>query len=187
MIAKGLDFPSVTLVGVVSADSSLTAPDYRASENIFQLLSQVSGRAGRGENKGEVIIQTFNPSHYSIALAKEHNYLKFYREEMKIRKLLKYSPYYYMVLVKITTKDYDLGFKEADKVSNYLKNNVNIETIILGPSMASMFKVNNIYHYQIIVKYRKDDKLKEALKFVNNVYKQNSKVNIEIDFDPIRI
>ena len=110
MIAKGLDFPLVTLVGVVSIDSSLTSPDYRASENTFQLLSQVSGRAGRSESKGEVIIQTFNPDHYAITLAKNHDYIDFYKEEMKIRKMLKYSPYYYMVLVSITSKDYELGF-----------------------------------------------------------------------------
>ena len=89
MIAKGLDFPLVTLVGVVSIDSSLTSPDYRASENTFQLLSQVSGRAGRSENKGEVIVQTFNPDHYAITLAKNHDYIDFYKEEMKVRKMLK--------------------------------------------------------------------------------------------------
>ena len=144
MIAKGLDFPLVTLVGVVSIDSSLTSPDYRASENTFQLLSQVSGRAGRSESKGEVIIQTFNPDHYAITLAKNHDYIDFYKEEMKIRKILKYSPYYYMVLVSITSKDYELGFKEANKIGSYIRNNINKDSIVLGPTMANMFKVNNI-------------------------------------------
>ena len=187
MIAKGLDFPLVTLVGVVSADTTLSSPDFRASENTFQLLSQVSGRAGRGENKGEVIIQTFNPDHYSITLSKDHNYIEFYKEEMKMRKLLKYSPYYYMTLISIKTKDYDLGFKESNKISSYLRNNLNSETIILGPSMASVFKINNIYHYQIIIKHRKDDKLINTLKFIDNMYKQNTKVEVEMDFNPIRI
>lgn len=187
MIAKGLDFPLVTLVGVVSADSTLTSPDFRASENTYQLLSQVAGRAGRSDNKGEVIIQTFNPNHYSIKLAKDHNYVSFYKEEMKMRKMLKYSPYYYMILIAISTSDYNIGFKEADKIGTYLRNNIGKETIILGPTTASMFKVNNIYHYQIIIKYQKDDKLKKALKFIDDMYKQNNKIRVEIDFNPIRI
>ena len=187
MIAKGLDFPLVTLVGVVSIDSSLTSPDYRASENTFQLLSQVSGRAGRSENKGEVIIQTFNPDHYAITLAKNHDYIDFYKEEMKIRKMLKYSPYYYMVLVSITSKDYELGFKEANKIGNYIRNNINKDSIVLGPTMANMFKVNNIYHYQIIIKYRKDDSLMKVLKFIIDMQVRNNKIDVSIDFNPSRI
>ena len=187
MIAKGLDFPLVTLVGVVSIDSSLTSPDYRASENTFQLLSQVSGRAGRSENKGEVIVQTFNPDHYAITLAKNHDYIDFYKEEMKIRKILKYSPYYYMVLVSITSKDYELGFKEANKIGSYIRNNINKDSIVLGPTMANMFKVNNIYHYQIIIKYRKDDSLMKVLKFIIDMQVRNNKIDVSIDFNPSRI
>lgn len=187
MIAKGLDFPLVTLVGVVSIDSSLTSPDYRASENTFQLLSQVSGRAGRSESKGEVIIQTFNPDHYAITLAKNHDYIDFYKEEMKIRKILKYSPYYYMVLVSITSKDYELGFKEANKIGSYIRNNINKDSIVLGPTMANMFKVNNIYHYQIIIKYRKDDSLMKVLKFIIDMQVKNNKIDVSIDFNPSRI
>lgn len=187
MIAKGLDFPLVTLVGVVSIDSSLTSPDYRASENTFQLLSQVSGRAGRSESKGEVIIQTFNPDHYAITLAKNHDYIDFYKEEMKIRKMLKYSPYYYMVLVSITSKDYELGFKEANKIGSYIRNNISSDSIVLGPTMANMFKVNNIYHYQIIIKYRKDDSLVKVLKFIIDMQVKNNKIDVSIDFNPSRI
>lgn len=187
MIAKGLDFPLVTLVGVVSIDSSLTSPDYRASENTFQLLSQVSGRAGRSESKGEVIIQTFNPDHYAITLAKNHDYIDFYKEEMKIRKMLKYSPYYYMVLVSITSKDYELGFKEANKIGSYIRNNISNDSIVLGPTMANMFKVNNIYHYQIIIKYRKDDSLMKVLKFIIDMQVKNNKIDVSIDFNPSRI
>ena len=187
MIAKGLDFPLVTLVGVVSIDSSLTSPDYRASENTFQLLSQVSGRAGRSESKGEVIIQTFNPDHYAITLAKNHDYIGFYKEEMKIRKMLKYSPYYYMVLLSITSKDYELGFKEANKIGSYIRNNISNDSIVLGPTMANMFKVNNIYHYQIIIKYRKDDSLMKVLKFIIDMQVRNNKIDVSIDFNPSRI
>lgn len=187
MIAKGLDFPLVTLVGVVSIDSSLTSPDYRASENTFQLLSQVSGRAGRSENKGEVIVQTFNPDHYAITLAKNHDYIDFYKEEMKVRKMLKYSPYYYMVLVSITSKDYELGFKEANNIGSYIRNNISSDSIVLGPTMANMFKVNNIYHYQIIIKYRKDDSLMKVLKFIIDMQVKNNKIDVSIDFNPSRI
>ena len=187
MIAKGLDFPKVTLVGVINADMSLCVPDFRSSERTFQLLSQVSGRAGRGAYPGEVIIQTYNDEHYSIKLAKEHDYLNFYKEEMKIRKILNYSPYYFITLVKISCKDYDEGFKHANKIGDYLKKNLSNDTIILGPTMASMFKVNNIYNYQCIIKYKKDDKLINVLTTIDNIYKNISNVNVEIDVDPIRL
>ena len=187
MIAKGLDFPKVTLVGVINADISLCVPDFRSSERTFQLLSQVAGRAGRGEYPGEVIIQTYNSEHYSIVYAKEHNYLDFYKEEMKIRKALNYSPYYFITLVKISCKDYEEGFKNANKIGEYLRKNLESDTIILGPTMASMFKVNNIYNYQCIIKYKKDVKLKEVLKYIDEFYKNISDVNVEIDVDPIRL
>ena len=187
MIAKGLDFPKVTLVGVINADMSLCVPDFRSSERTFQLLSQVSGRAGRGKYPGEVIIQTFNPDHYSIRYAKNHDYLNFYKEEMAIRKQLNYSPYYFITLVRISCKDYEEGFKHANKIKDYLEKNLSSDTILLGPTMASMFKINNIYNYQCIIKYKKDLKLKDILINIDNIYKTNNKVNVEIDVDPIRL
>ena len=187
MIAKGLDFPKVTLVGVINADMSLCVPDFRSSERTFQLLSQVSGRAGRGKYPGEVIIQTFNPNHYSIRYAKNHDYLNFYKEEMAIRKQLNYSPYYFITLVRISCKDYEEGFKHANKIKDYLEKNLSSDTILLGPTMASMFKINNIYNYQCIIKYKKDLKLKDTLINIDNIYKTNNKVNVEIDVDPIRL
>lgn len=187
MIAKGLDFPNVTLVGVINADSSLNIPDFRSSERTFELLSQVSGRAGRGSSSGEVVIQTFNDTHYSINYAKNHDYLGFYKEEMKIRKKLKYSPYYFIVLVNITSSSYELGFKEADKIGKYLRSSLSSSSIVLGPSMANVFKVNNIYRYQCIIKYQKDPYLRKTLEFIDNKYKDNNKVNVDIDIDPNRL
>ncbi len=187
MIAKGLDFPLVTLVGVINADASLNIPDFRSAETTFQLLSQVSGRAGRSNLSGEVIIQTYNPDHYSIIHAKNHDYLSFYKEEMKIRKLLKYSPYYYLTLVNISSKDYEEGFKEANKIGDYLRKNLSKDTQVLGPSMASIFKINNIFHYQCIIKYKKDPLLTDTLKKVDDVYKVNSKIDVSIDVEPIRV
>ena len=184
MIAKGLDFPKVTLVGVINADASLNIPDFRSSERTFQLLCQVSGRAGRSDLKGEVIIQTYNPNHYSILYSKHHDYFNFYKEEMKIRKQLNYSPYYYIILIRISTKDYELSFKEANKVGEYLRANLNPNTYILGPAMASVFKVNNIYYQQCIIKYKKDEKIRTTLLKLDEHYKTNNKVNIEIDINP---
>ena len=187
MIAKGLDFPLVTLVGVINADASLNVPDFRSSERTFQLLSQVSGRAGRAENPGEVVIQTYNNEHYSIMLARNHDYLSFYKEEMKIRKQLNYTPYYYIILVRITTRDYEKSFEESKKIGDYLKKNLSSDTIVLGPAMASVFRVDNIYHQQCIIKYKKDDKLRDVLKFIDEKYKNNNKVNVEIDVEPNRL
>lgn len=181
MIAKGLDFPKVSLVGVINADTSLNIADFRSAENTFQLLSQVSGRAGRSDTEGEVIIQTYNQDHYSIVYSSHHNYVGFYKEEMKIRKALGYPPYYYIVILKINSKDYELGFKHANRIGDYLRKNIDKSSIVLGPTMASVFKINNIYNYQCIIKYRHDDKLYDALRVIDNHYKKESKVDIYID------
>ena len=187
MIAKGLDFPLVSLVGVINADTSLNVPDFRSSENTFQLLSQVSGRAGRSDLAGEVVIQTYNPDHYSIRYAKVHDYLNFYKEEMNIRRELCYSPYFYITLVNISSRDYDMGFEEANKIGNYLRKNLGEGTKVLGPSMANIFRINNVYHYQCIIKYKKDDKLNEILRNIDNIYKVNNKVSVDVDVDPVRV
>ncbi len=187
MIAKGLDFPLVTLVGVINADSSLNIPDFRSAETTFQLLSQVSGRAGRGDLEGEVIIQTYNPDNYSIIYAKEHNYLKFYEDEMKIRKTLSYPPYFYITLVNISSRDYELGFSEANKIGKYLKQNLSTDTKVLGPTIANVFKINNVYHYQCVIKYKYDDKLNSVLNKLDEIYKINSKVDVAIDVNPVRM
>ena len=187
MIAKGLDFPLVTLVGVINADSSLNVPDFRSAENTFQLLSQVSGRAGRSDLPGEVVIQTYNPDHYSIRYAKYHDYISFYNEEMNNRKNLCYSPYFYITLVNIASRDYDVGFREANKIGDYLRGNLSEGTRVLGPSMANIFKINNVYHYQCIIKYKKDDKLSKVLREIDNIYKVNNIVDVSIDVNPVRV
>ena len=183
IVAKGLDFPDVTLVGVINADTSLNIPDFRSSENTFSLLSQVAGRSGRVNKAGEVVIQTFNKDHYAINYSKNHDYIGFYNMEMNIRKKLKYPPYFYLCYIRISGKDYKLLSKEANKIRKSLERNLN-ETIILGPSPATVFKVNNIYRYGIILKYKKDEKLYKVLNLLVNHYKGNNKVNIDIDFNP---
>ena len=187
MIAKGLDFPNVTLVGVINADASLNIPDFRSSEYTYQLLSQVSGRSGRDKKEGIVIIQTLNPEHYSIKYAKDHDYDGFFNYEMRIRKKLGYPPYYYLTLIKILSRDYQLCMKEANKVGEFLRKNLPSDVIVLGPSIASTFKVNNIYHFQCIIKYKKEDDIKGVLRTIDNIYKVNTKVRIEMDIDPVRL
>lgn len=187
MVAKGLDFPKVTLVGVINGDSSLNIPDFRSAERTFQLLNQVAGRAGRSDLKGEVIIQGFNIDNYSIKKASIHDYIGFYTEEMKLRKLLKYSPFYNLCLIKIKAKDYNIGLEEGKKITGYLNSNKIKDISILGPSMASMPKINNIYQIQIIIKYKKTDILLKELNYINDLYRTNNKVTIDIDLNPIRI
>ncbi len=186
MIAKGLDFANVTLVGVINADTSLMIPSYKSSENTFQLLCQVSGRSGRGDKKGEVIIQSFNPNHYAIALAKDHNYLEFFKEEMQIRRQLGYPPYYYLVSIKVISSSYDIAKDESNKVANKLKNEL-ANSIVLGPTVSNAFKVNNTYRFNIIIKYKKEDMLYPVLNQIIDYYKSNSKVKIDIDFNPNQI
>ncbi len=183
VVAKGLDFSLVTLVGVINADTGLNIPDFRSSENTFALLSQVAGRAGRSEYSGEVIIQTFNPDHYAIKYTKTHNYLEFYKYEMNIRKTLKYPPYYYLVYIRISGKDMKYVGDESNKIKRSLERNL-INTIILGPTTCTIFKVNNIFRYGIILKYKKSDNLKLILEKIQDHYKNNSKIKVDIDFNP---
>ena len=186
MIAKGLDFSNVTLVGVINADTSLNIPDFRSSEYTFQLLSQVAGRSGRGDKEGKVIFQTYNKDHYAISLAATHNYISFYEQEMKIRRELKYPPYYYLTVIKILSKDYTEARNESTKIAEFLTNNLK-NTTLLGPSIASVFKVNNVYHFQIILKYKQEPCLMSTLKKLLEHYKSNSKVKIDIEFNPNHI
>lgn len=186
MISKGLNFPNVTLVGVINADSSLNIPNFRSSENTYSLLDQVIGRAGRDKKEGEAIIQTFNPEHYSIVNASIHDYKSFYNYEMSIRKKLNYPPYCFITLIKISSKDFSLGMSEANKIKDYLVKNLK-STNILGPSMANVLKVNNIYNFQIILKYKKDESLYETLEELLKIYETNNTVKIEFDFSPLKL
>ena len=183
IVAKGLDFSLVTLVGVINADTSLNIPDFRSSENTYSLLSQVAGRSGRSEKSGKVLIQTFNPDHYAISFVKNHDYLGFYHEEMIIRKKLGYPPFYYLCYVKVSGKDVSYLFQEALKIKRSLERNLT-HTIILGPTSLAVFRVNNIYRYGIILKYKREENLRDILSKIQNHYKTNSKVRIDIDFSP---
>lgn len=183
IVSKGLDFDNVTLVGVINADTSLNIPDFRSSETTFSLLAQVAGRAGRSDKEGEVIIQTFNPEHYAIQYTKKHDYLGFYNREMSIRRELKYPPYYYICYVKISGKDNKYIYEESLKITKLFHNKL-ISMIILGPSPCTIFKLNNIYRYGIILKYKKDEDLREVLNKVIEHYKDNRNIKIDVNFNP---
>ncbi len=184
MIAKGLDFQNVTLVGVINADTSLMIPNFRSSEYTFDLLSQVAGRSGRSEKNGSVIIQTFNKDHYAIKLSKTQDYETFFKQEMNIRKKLNYPPYCYLVSIKVISTDYELVKKESNIIAKKLKENLS-NTIVLGPSIGSIFKIKNTYRFGITLKYKKEDNLYSYLEKLLNYYKTNTKITLDIDFNPI--
>ncbi len=154
IVAKGLDFENVTLVGVVNADTSLNIPNFRSSEQTFSLLSQVAGRSGRSSKTGEVIIQTYNPTHYAIECVKNHDYLDFFNKEMNIRRRLNYPPYYYVTYIRVSGKDDKICYKESLKIARILQKYLD-KTIILGPSPCNVFKINNTFRYGITLKYKK--------------------------------
>lgn len=183
MIAKGLDFSNVTLVGVINADTSLMIPNYRSNEYTFQLLMQTAGRSGRGEKNGSVIIQTFNPEHYAITLASKHDYIDFFKQEMEVRRKLSYPPYYYLIYIKVIGKDYNKISIESNKIASILTRKLK-NSKILGPTTCSVFKLNGLFRFGIIIKYKKEEKMEEVLQSLVNHYKGNQTVKVDIDVNP---
>lgn len=183
MIAKGLDFSNVTLVGVINADTSLMIPNYRSNEYTFQLLMQTAGRSGRGEKNGSVIIQTFNPEHYAITLASKHDYIDFFKQEMEVRRKLSYPPYYYLIYIKVIGKDYNKISVESNKIASILTRELK-NSKILGPTTCSVFKLNGLFRFGIIIKYKKEEKMEEVLQSLVNHYKGNQTVKVDIDVNP---
>ncbi|MGA2318378.1 MAG: primosomal protein N' [Thermodesulfobacteriota bacterium] len=194
MIVKGHDFPNVTFVGVVSADTSLHFPDFRSSERTFQLLTQVAGRAGRGEVFGEVVIQTFNPDHYSILRAKDHDYIGFYQEEIQFRKALEYPPFSRFVnfrLVGNSEKRTKGMAEEMGKIGqSLLKKGYRKGIEILGPSTAPFAKMRGKFRWQMLAKGKSPQLLHQFAKELASrmdVQLQGKGVNLDIDVDPVFI
>ena len=186
MISKGLDFKNVTLVGVINADTSLNIPDFRANEKTFSLLYQTSGRSGRDIKEGKVIIQTYNPDNMVLNYVKNNDYNNFYLYEMDIRHKLKYPPYTYICLIVIKSKDYEMVSKEANIIKNMLSKNLKDE-IILGPTPAGLFRINNIFHFQITIKYKNDELLKKTINDILVMYIENNKIDINVTFNPVHL
>ncbi len=186
MIAKGLDFPNVTLVGVLNADTSLNLPDFRSSERTFQLLTQVAGRAGRAEKEGEVLIQTYNPQHYAIQLAQKQDYEAFYAYEMGIRRQLAYPPYYFTVGLTLSHKDEQSVVRKSFELLQLLRQQLSDKIKILGPTPKPIARTHNLYHYQIIVKYRFEDNLENVLNQILDLTQlpENKDLRLVIDYEP---
>jgi primosomal protein N' (replication factor Y) len=191
MIAKGLDFHNVTLVGVIAADLSLNLPDFRASERTFQLITQVSGRAGRGKKEGQVIVQTYNPESPSIIFSSHNDYLGFYNEEISLRKIMNYPPFAQMMLINMSSEDEELLIKNIQNVGiilkDILKNNDKIE--ILGPCPCEISKIKNNYRWQIIIKGDMDLNLKKYIRdrIYETVKEVYNHIRVSIDVNPLSL
>lgn len=189
MVAKGLDFARVTLVGVISADTQLLLPDFRASERTFQLLTQVAGRAGRSTLKGEVVIQTHQPQHRTLRHVVDHNFQLFIEEELEERKELDYPPSARLALVEFSGRNENLVRSEAERFVRALRK-LRGEFLILGPSPAVISKINNRYRWHIIVKSPKTKDpagaaMRDALRTTARAtIKRKSSVRLTVDVDP---
>ena len=196
MITKGYDFPNVTLVGIIDADFSLAFPDFRAAERTFQLLSQVAGRAGRGDQKGRVIIQTFNPDHYAITDARNHDYRSFFGKEKELREQLGYPPFSYLACLRLqgNTKvsAEEMSRRFAQEVARMKERwpKQGKEILILGPVEAPFKKLKGKYRWQILVKSKRRELLHLFLKKVDSVseaFLRGTSVKLIIDVDPYQM
>jgi len=191
MIAKGLDFENVTLVGVISADIGLNVPDFRAAERTFQLLTQVAGRSGRGEKSGEVIIQTYNPEHYSITTAMKQHFESFAEKELNMRKHLKYPPEFRLARFLFSHKN-ELYLKEQiaknNKVIVKLKDLFTADQLsILGPIDAPIARMQNSFRYHLILKADSVKVISSAVSFLKDNLKLGSTIKQVIDIDPYNL
>ncbi len=194
MIVKGHDFPNVTFVGVVSADTSLHFPDFRSSERTFQLLTQVAGRAGRGKVSGSVVIQTFSPDHYSIQRAKDHDFIGFYQEESQFRRALDYPPFSRLINFRLVgnseKKTTAVSKKMGDMGQSLLRKGYGKGLEILGPSAAPFAKMRGKFRWQMLVKGESPKLLHQfarELAFRLEGETKGKGVNLDIDVDPVFI
>ena len=184
MIAKGHDFPNVTLVGVLAADSLLNLNDFRAAERAFQLLTQVSGRSGRGDVRGKVIVQTYNPDHYSVEMAKCHDYEGFYQKEILVRKDLAYPPFLAIGMVLVTGKDEKKSYEAIQKVFHKVESCVIDGMTLLSPTRPPIGKMKEKYRWWFIMKHEQEDVIRAALRQATDFfYQEKLSVNAELSVD----
>jgi primosomal protein N' (replication factor Y) len=187
MITKGLDFHNITLVAVVLADLSLNMPDFRSAERTFQLLTQVAGRAGRGERSGRVLIQTYVPHHYSIRAARDQDYARFIRREMELRRELMYPPFARLALVRIEGNEPAHVSDGATKIATLLAHVAKPESMrVLGPAPAPIERIKQRYRWQVLLKARERHELRAALTEVAS-YRADDGVRVSIDIDPLNM
>ena len=188
MLAKGLDFPNVTLVGVISADVTLNLPDFRASERTFSLLTQVAGRAGRGKTAGKVIIQTYTPDHYAIQCAIKHDYNAFYEQEMVFRKQLELPPYAHMINIVMRSKDKEKAMESAQALAKIIKQkSKDFKINMTGPSVMPVAKLRGYFRCGIIIKDKDVFRINDILRKSFEIWKVSSKVKVTVDVDPLMV
>lgn len=187
MIAKGLDFPKVTLVGVLAADSLLHLPDFRASEKTFQLITQVSGRAGRHRLPGEVVIQSYTPDHYAVSDAARHDYEGFYQQEMELRHRGGYPPFFYLALISLTHSEPAKAADAAERIVSILKKNLSEASLVYGPVVPAISKIKDRYRYQCMVKYKREPALIPVLQKIMQHFQESGKdsLQVSIDLNPV--
>lgn len=185
MVAKGLDNPRVGLVGVITADTSLNLPDFRAGERTFQLATQVAGRTGRGQRPGRVILQTYNPEHYALKYAAEHNYLAFYKKEINLRKQFKYPPFCSLVNIIFSGSDENNTARRAQTFAQSIFEVLPKSWALLGPSPAPISKIKGNFRWQVILKGEDINKIIPLLTSKYFRYKnENDDVKISVDLNP---
>ncbi len=192
MIAKGLDNPNVTLVGVISADASFNLPDFRASERGFQLLTQVAGRAGRGEFSGKVLFQTYNPDFYALASAKEQNYSEFYETEITAREEFDYPPYSQIIRLVLSSQNNFRAEKSAQEIALRLctmieKFGISERLEVLGPTPCVIERINSQYRFQILIKNKLSEKGHQFISSFMNKITLPKDIKMVIDVDPLDI
>ncbi|MEA4846395.1 MAG: primosomal protein N', partial [Clostridiaceae bacterium] len=187
MISKGLDFPDVTLVGVIAADTSLNLPDFRSAERTFQIIAQVSGRSGRASKKGRVIVQTYSPEHYSIEYARYHDYKGFYEKEILLREELGYPPFASIANIIISGTVEDEVIKYANEISILLDEEIKQykDAEKLGPAVAAISRIKNRFRWQIVVKSKSEETLRKILgNLADTCGEGSSNVSISMDLNP---
>ena len=191
MIVKGHDFPDVTLVGILAADMSLYASDFRASERTFQLLTQAAGRAGRGTKPGNVVIQSYQPEHYSIQTASRQDYLSFYQEEISYRKLLRYPPVSHMMCVQLFSRDEDEGMQFATRLRAVMEQQKVRNAVYIGPAFGAIGRINDVFRIVLYVKLDDynalvglKDMLESYIKELEAMGRLNT-ITVQFDFDPM--
>ncbi len=185
MIAKGHDFPQVTLVGVISADVNLNIPDFRSSERTFNLLTQVGGRAGRGKDAGEVVIQTYTPAHYAIKAAAKHDYEAFYRHEIGLRKDLNFPPFANIIKITLKSTTEAIAKDAASGLAKYVRKKLKKNIDIVGPAPGVIAKIRNRYIWNILIKTKDVLKTCGKLKSALADYGRIKRTSVGIDVDPI--
>jgi primosomal protein N' (replication factor Y) len=194
ILAKGHDFPDVTLVGVVAADSGLSFPDFRSAERTFQLLTQVAGRAGRGSAPGRVVLQSFYPENYALRFARKQDFQGFYEHEIEFRRLMGYPPFRHLIQILVSDPDAAKAARNAEKIAEILKQRIRIAAEesrprVLGPAPAPLEKLRGKYRMQILVKWHPESNPAPILQscFAELARRKISSAKIHVDVDPLSL